>query len=194
MTSIHSGESATTAERVLLAVRETAAAMPLPPTHIKVTAGDTTVELSWGHAGPAPRTEAMSQAGEPAPRAALPEATQAAPNGAAQVPNGTAQVSNGAAQAASGEVTAGGTAGVVRHVGSPTVGVFYHAPEPGAPPFVTPGDTITAGQQVGIVEAMKLMVPVNATEAGTVDKLLVQDGSQVEYDEPLLSYVPAGSA
>jgi acetyl-CoA carboxylase biotin carboxyl carrier protein len=73
-------------------------------------------------------------------------------------------------------------------VSSPTVGVFYAAPEPGARPFVEAGSSITAGQQVGIVEAMKLMIPVKADGNGVVVEVLKGDGEVVEYGEPLLAY------
>ena len=69
---------------------------------------------------------------------------------------------------------------------SPLVGMFYVAPEPGAAPFVKVGDTVVAGQQIGIVEAMKLMNPVEADRSGTVLRVLARDGSSVEYEQPLL--------
>ncbi|NIJ11901.1 acetyl-CoA carboxylase biotin carboxyl carrier protein [Saccharomonospora amisosensis] len=80
-----------------------------------------------------------------------------------------------------------------QHIEAPTVGVFYRAPEPGATPFVSVGDTVTAGQQVGIVEAMKLMIPVLADRAGRVTEILVPDATPVEYGEPLLAWVPVGA-
>ncbi|MET9027800.1 biotin/lipoyl-containing protein [Nocardia sp. NPDC004168] len=67
-----------------------------------------------------------------------------------------------------------------------TVGVFYRAPEPGAAPFVAEGDPVRAGQQVGIVEAMKLMIPVTATREGRVAEFLVENGEAVEHGAPLL--------
>ncbi|HVV12550.1 acetyl-CoA carboxylase biotin carboxyl carrier protein subunit [Amycolatopsis sp.] len=67
-----------------------------------------------------------------------------------------------------------------------TVGVFYRAPEPGAAPFVAEGDTIRPGQQVAILEAMKLMIPVEADRAGRVVEVLVEDGTAVEHGQPLL--------
>ncbi|MEV4659263.1 biotin/lipoyl-containing protein [Micromonospora sp. NPDC049301] len=75
-------------------------------------------------------------------------------------------------------------------VRAPTVGVFYRAPEPGAKPFVTEGDIVSPGQQVGIVEAMKLMIPVNADVHGTVVAMLREDGAGVEYDERLIALAP----
>jgi acetyl-CoA carboxylase biotin carboxyl carrier protein len=72
-----------------------------------------------------------------------------------------------------------------------TVGVFYRAPEPGAKSFVAEGDTIRPGQQVAILEAMKLMIPVEAERAGRVVEFLVEDGTPVEHGQPLLLLEPA---
>ena len=71
-------------------------------------------------------------------------------------------------------------------IAAETVGVFYRSPEPGAAPFVAEGDPVRAGQQVGIVEAMKLMIPVNATREGRVAELLVENGEAVEHGTALM--------
>ncbi len=76
---------------------------------------------------------------------------------------------------------------------SPTVGTFYIAPEPGAAPFVTEGDQVRAGQQVGIVEAMKLMIPVEAQRDGQVVAVLAANGSSVEYGDRLLTFASTGT-
>ncbi|XVQ06608.1 acetyl-CoA carboxylase biotin carboxyl carrier protein [Spirillospora sp. CA-255316] len=81
--------------------------------------------------------------------------------------------------------------GGVEAIAASTVGVFYHAPEPGAPPFVAVGDDVSAGQQVGIIEAMKLMIPVTADRAGKVLDVLVADATPVEYGQALLAFLPA---
>jgi acetyl-CoA carboxylase biotin carboxyl carrier protein len=73
---------------------------------------------------------------------------------------------------------------------APLVGTFYAAPAPGAPPFVQPGDHVEKGQQLGIIEAMKLMNPLEATRAGRVVEVLVGDGEPVEYGEPLVLIDP----
>jgi acetyl-CoA carboxylase biotin carboxyl carrier protein len=73
------------------------------------------------------------------------------------------------------------------YVTASTVGVFYRAPEPGAPPFVDVGDTIVKGQQVGIIEAMKLMIPVEADAAGCVVEVLVDDGAAVEFADRIFA-------
>ncbi len=82
-----------------------------------------------------------------------------------------------------------GTAGTVL-VTAPMVGTFYRAQEPGAPPFVEIGDVVEAGQQVGIIEAMKLMNAVQAEHPGRVSEIVATDGSPVQYEEPLLALVP----
>jgi acetyl-CoA carboxylase biotin carboxyl carrier protein len=77
-----------------------------------------------------------------------------------------------------------------RYICAPSVGTFYRAPEPGAKLFVADGDLVRPGQQVAIVEAMKLMLPVDADEAGRVRRVLKQDGEPVEYGEPLIELIP----
>ncbi|WP_298635590.1 acetyl-CoA carboxylase biotin carboxyl carrier protein [uncultured Umboniibacter sp.] len=69
---------------------------------------------------------------------------------------------------------------------SPMVGTFYGAPAPGSAPFVTVGQTVKAGDVVCIVEAMKMMNQIEADKSGVVEAILVQDGSPVEFDQPLI--------
>lgn len=71
-------------------------------------------------------------------------------------------------------------------VTSPMVGTAYLSPEPGADPFITIGAAVKEGQTVMIVEAMKTMNHIPAPRAGTVKRILVEDGSPVEYGAPLL--------
>jgi acetyl-CoA carboxylase biotin carboxyl carrier protein len=71
-------------------------------------------------------------------------------------------------------------------VTSPMVGTVYMASEPGAAAFVSVGATVTAGQTVLIIEAMKTMNQIPAPRAGTVKRILVEDGQPVEYGAPLL--------
>lgn len=71
-------------------------------------------------------------------------------------------------------------------VPSPMVGVAYLMPEPGSPPFVTPGQTVTAGQTVMLIEAMKTFNQIKAPNSGTVTRILVANGQPVEYGQPLL--------
>ncbi len=71
-------------------------------------------------------------------------------------------------------------------VPSPMVGTVYLAPEPGADPFITIGAQVREGQTVLIVEAMKTMNHIPAPRGGTVKRILVEDGTPVEYGAPLL--------
>ncbi|PYF08604.1 biotin carboxyl carrier protein [Rhodobacter viridis] len=71
-------------------------------------------------------------------------------------------------------------------VTSPMVGTVYLAPEPGASAFVKVGDTVKEGQTLLIVEAMKTMNHIPAPKSGTVKRILVDDGSPVEYGTPLM--------
>ncbi|MCC6488633.1 MAG: acetyl-CoA carboxylase biotin carboxyl carrier protein [Candidatus Hydrogenedentes bacterium] len=75
-------------------------------------------------------------------------------------------------------------------IDSPMVGVFYAAPAPGEPPFVSPGDVVEEGQTVCIVEAMKLMNEVAAKIHGTIVSVLVENGEPVEYNQPLFAVRP----
>jgi acetyl-CoA carboxylase biotin carboxyl carrier protein len=71
-------------------------------------------------------------------------------------------------------------------VTAPVVGTFYVASEPGAPPFVQAGDRVSAGQTVGIVEAMKLMNPVKTERAGEVIEVVAANADPVEFDQVLV--------
>ena len=71
-------------------------------------------------------------------------------------------------------------------VTSPMVGTFYSAPSPGAKPFVNVGDSVTDGDTVCIVEAMKILNQIEADASGTVKAILVDNAQPVEYGQPLM--------
>jgi acetyl-CoA carboxylase biotin carboxyl carrier protein len=71
-------------------------------------------------------------------------------------------------------------------VKSPMVGTAYLTPEPGAAPFVSVGDKVSAGATLLIVEAMKVMNPITAPNGGTVKAIFVESGQPVEFDQPLM--------
>jgi len=98
-------------------------------------------------------------------------APQLAPNPAAPV---AAAAADAAPARAAGDL-----------VKSPMVGSVYLQPQPGADPFVKIGDTVTAGQTLMIIEAMKTMNPIPATKGGKLVEILVEDGQPVEFGEPL---------
>ena len=74
---------------------------------------------------------------------------------------------------------------------SPMVGTFYRSPEPDAEPFVKEEDQVSSGQQLCIVEAMKLMNPIQSELNGRVVAVLVEDGQPVEYGQTLFLIEPA---
>lgn len=71
-------------------------------------------------------------------------------------------------------------------VESPMVGVFYRAPSPNDPNFVEVGDTVSKGQTIGLVEAMKVFNEIVAESSGVVAKIAVESGALVETGQPLL--------
>jgi len=73
---------------------------------------------------------------------------------------------------------------------SPMVGTFYRAPSPGAPPFTDTGKTVSVGQIVCIIEAMKLMNEIESDVSGKVVEICVQDGQPVEYGQVLMIVEP----
>lgn len=73
---------------------------------------------------------------------------------------------------------------------APMVGTFYRAPEPGAQPFVRPGDAVKVGDTLCILEVMKLMNSLDADAPGVVREILVADGQVVEYAQPLILIEP----
>ena len=72
-------------------------------------------------------------------------------------------------------------------VKSPVVGTFYRSPEPGAPPFVQVGDTVTKGQVLCIIEAMKLMNEIDSEHDGEIVNVFVETGQPVQYGERLFA-------
>ena len=72
-------------------------------------------------------------------------------------------------------------------VKSPIVGTFYECPSPGAPPFVNPGDRVTPGKVLCIIESMKLMNEIEAETSGIIESKLVLNGQPVEYGEALFA-------
>ncbi|MFQ8429938.1 acetyl-CoA carboxylase biotin carboxyl carrier protein [Amaricoccus sp. W119] len=69
---------------------------------------------------------------------------------------------------------------------SPMVGTVYLQAQPGSPAFVKVGDTLAEGQTILIIEAMKTMNQIPAPRAGRVKRILVEDGSPVEFGAPLI--------
>jgi acetyl-CoA carboxylase biotin carboxyl carrier protein len=132
-----------------------------------VTVGDVTIAVARN--GATLPTAGPASAPAPAP---APAATPAGPTVAVAAP----------AAAALAAPTAGGT-----DITSPSVGVFWRAPEPGAAPFVEVGQRVEVGQELCIVEVMKLMNRVPSTVAGVVTAVHVGNGDAVEFGTALFT-------
>ncbi len=147
--------------------RALAASLPGGLSRLTVTAGDHRVEAEW-------------HAGDAAPGAyAAPAAAPAAASAAASAAGTVAAAEPEPAERFAGHVVA-----------APLVGTFYRSPEPGAPPFVSEGDVVEVGQELAIVEAMKIMNRIEADHAGRVVKILPSDGELVEFGQELMLIEP----
>jgi len=113
-----------------------------------------------------------------------PAAVAAAP-AAAPLPVAASPIPVAAAPAA--EPAAAAPKADAGSVPSPMVGTVYLAPEPDAPSFVKVGDTVTQGQTILIIEAMKTMNQIPAPHSGTITAILVDDAEPVEFGSPLMT-------
>lgn len=105
------------------------------------------------------------------------QASAPQPAAAPQAPVNTAESNQSSAKTkekASGDV-----------VKSPIVGTYYEAPSPDSDPFIAVGQRIEKGQTLCIIEAMKIMNEIEAEFSGTVEKILIENGTPVEFDQPL---------
>lgn len=162
-------------EAVLASLHRTATAMaadPHPPSRIKLGVDGVTLEWDLLPSLPLERDRADVLR----PQSAVRAAGQAALDG------------RGAAAPAPAAPAAPVATVIAQHtLTAPTVGVFYRSSEPGVAPFVDAGDLVSPGQQVGIVEAMKLMIPVEADRGGRVVEVLCADATAVEFGAPLFA-------
>jgi acetyl-CoA carboxylase biotin carboxyl carrier protein len=71
-------------------------------------------------------------------------------------------------------------------ISSPMTGIYYGAPSPGSPAFVKPGDTVTAGQVIGLIEAMKVFNEIPSPVSGTVSRIVAESGNVVQLGDPIL--------
>ncbi len=134
---------------------------------IELAEGERSIRL---RKDPTPVVQAMTQ-----PTMA-PVATAAAPAPTAEAPKAEA------AKPAETAKPAGKT------LNAPMVGTFYSAPSPDADAFVSVGDKVKKGQTLCIIEAMKTMNQIEAEFDGTITEILIEDGTPVEYGEPLFAF------
>jgi acetyl-CoA carboxylase biotin carboxyl carrier protein len=79
----------------------------------------------------------------------------------------------------------------MKTVRATTLGTFYRAPKPGAPPYVSVGDKVEVDTEICLLEVMKLFTAVRAGVAGIVREILVRDSEVVEFDQPLFLIEPS---
>jgi acetyl-CoA carboxylase biotin carboxyl carrier protein len=113
----------------------------------------------------------------------------AAPAPVAAAPTPAAAPAPSAAPAAAAETSSDDSKYVT--VKSPIIGTFYRSPSPDKDPFINVGDTIAVGDAVCIIEAMKLFNEIESEVSGKIVKVLVDDSSPVEYDQPLFLVDPS---
>ena len=135
-------------------------------TEIEICEGEESVRISRGHVQPVYAAPPM-----PMPMAAA----HAAPAAPAAAPAAAAPATPAAAAEPAGHL-----------VRSPMVGTFYRSAAPGGKPFVEIGQPVNVGDPVCIIEAMKMFNQIEADRAGTVTRILAENGQPVEYDQPLL--------
>jgi acetyl-CoA carboxylase biotin carboxyl carrier protein len=123
---------------------------------VKSNAGPQTSHVSHVYTGPTAATHGASPAAAPAAAAEAAAPVSTAPS----IPEG-------------------------KVIKSPMVGTFYRASSPGAEPFVSAGSTVSEGQTVCVIEAMKLMNEIPADAAGVIKEVLVENGQPVEFGQPL---------
>jgi acetyl-CoA carboxylase biotin carboxyl carrier protein len=138
---------------------------------IEIKEGEESVRLSRGSSA-APMVYAQPAAAQGiVPRSADPVMPMLSP---VDGPTGGRQDTGGASALPAGHV-----------VTSPMVGTYYASPAPDKPPFVTVGQSVKAGETLGIIEAMKMFNPIEADTSGTVVAILCESGQPVEFDQPL---------
>ena len=116
----------------------------------------------------------------PAVTAVQPVVAAPQPVAAAAAPAAAAPAAPAGAPAASNLIT----------IKSPMIGTFYRSAGPGKPSFVNVGDEVASGKVVCIIEAMKLFNEIESEVSGKIVKVLVEDASPVEYDQPLFLVEP----
>jgi acetyl-CoA carboxylase biotin carboxyl carrier protein len=131
---------------------------------LEITEGEEKVRIN--RTGPAVPPNVMAM--QPAPAIAVPTATAGAAAGEAA-----------AQQANANDETDGHT------VKSPMVGIFYRAASPGSEPFAQVGQSVSVGDTLCIIEAMKLLNEIEADSDGIIKTVLVDNGQPVEYGQPL---------
>lgn len=138
---------------------------------LEITEAEGKVRIVKASPAPAVQTVMLPQAAAPVAMAASAPVAAASP---AEAPAATPASSAAEAETPNGFV-----------VTSPMVGTFYRASSPGASPFVDVGQKVQEGDVLCIIEAMKILNEIEAEKAGTITRILGENGQAVEYGQPL---------
>jgi acetyl-CoA carboxylase biotin carboxyl carrier protein len=150
-------------------------------TEFELERGDMKVHVKrGGSTTPIVHVAPTISAVQPLPVAAMPPAPAGSP-----APQTATQPATPATPASPAASAVGPSDADLYILKSPIVGTYYEAPSPGTPPFVKVGDTVKEGQVLCIIEAMKLMNEIEAEVSGVIARMLVANGSPVEYGMPL---------
>ena len=136
------------------------------------------------------RSQSAASEAAAAPKVVYQPAPTAAPAAPAAAPAAVAAPAPAAAPAPTAPVDEDNNPRY-KHIKSPMVGTFYRSSGPDKGPFVKVGDTVDMGSKVCIIEAMKLFNEIESEIKGKIVKVLVEDASPVEYDQPLFLIDPA---
>jgi acetyl-CoA carboxylase biotin carboxyl carrier protein len=164
-----------------------------------VTVGDDRLHVSRD---PLPEGTSLAQsAAAPAPPPSAPASPASGADGSSGGASGSGAVGGTTPEEASATGGGGGSPAVTgpaevsaagTPIESPSVGLFWRSPSPGAPPFVEVGDRVANGQTVAIVEVMKLMNHVPSPVDGVVTAILADNGAPVEFGQPIVVVDPDG--
>jgi acetyl-CoA carboxylase biotin carboxyl carrier protein len=155
---------------------------------LDLTMGDLHIVL--GRDG-APSSSSPAAPAPAPPLAEPPAAAPSAPGPVTAAPVAAAGPAPDPTPAASPPISTPPASADAVEVRAPVVGTFWVAPSPGQPPFIEVGQQVTVGQQLGIVEVMKLMSDISSPVDGTVVQILAANASMVEYDEVLVVIEPS---
>lgn len=136
---------------------------------LEIREGEETVRLSRSPQGAAPA---------PQPASVPAQVTASAPPPAATTPNDPPEA--GEAPSTQGQGVPDGHV-----VKAPMVGTFYAASSPDADPFVKVGQKVSAGDTLGVIEAMKMFNQIEADKSGTIAAILIENGAALEFDQPM---------
>ena len=155
--------------------------------HLEI--GDFKLDLVKGPPGASPRTNTQGNAGAAAGKVNAANPAAAVPAAAVQNVDIAQGKKADLPEAAVKQRKVSGDASSIEII-TPLEGVFYRAPAPGAPPFVEAGDPVEAGDQVAIVEVMKLMNSIKAPRKGVIREILVQNETIVKMGQVLMILDP----